>query len=267
VRLSSLSTNGRLDLWRVALRDAAAHPLLGSGAGTFGLYWLGHRNSGPAALDAHNLYLETLAETGPIGLAVVAIFLGLPLLAALRARRRRFVAAAAAGYCTFLAHAALDWDWELPAVTLAGLLCGVCLLVASRRGRRPAAPRLAVRAAVAAALVAPAGFAYVALIGNRALDSASAAADQGQWAKVAHEARRAVDWTPWSSSGWQLLSRAQRVAGDRTAGRASLRKAVANDPHDWTLWFELATLTSGSERRHALARAAQLNPGASLPTR
>jgi O-antigen ligase len=31
-------------------------------------------------LNAHNLYLESLAELGPIGLGMLAVALGLPLL-------------------------------------------------------------------------------------------------------------------------------------------------------------------------------------------
>ena len=31
-----------------------------------------------------------------------------------------------------LVHAGIDWDWEMPAVTLAGLLCGVSILVVAR---------------------------------------------------------------------------------------------------------------------------------------
>jgi len=42
------------------------------------------------------------------------------------------VAAAAAGYSAYLVHAGLDWDWEYPVVTLAGLACGAALLIAAR---------------------------------------------------------------------------------------------------------------------------------------
>ena len=37
--------------------------------------------NGQITLNAHNLYLETLAELGPIGLGMLAVTLGLPLLA------------------------------------------------------------------------------------------------------------------------------------------------------------------------------------------
>jgi O-antigen ligase len=105
------------------------------------------------ARDAHSLYVETLAELGPIGLALVLLALGVPLLA-LRRRGDPLLAAAAAGYTAFVLHVAVDWDWELPAVTLVGVACGAALLAGSRREPAPevgAAGRL-VLLAVAATL-------------------------------------------------------------------------------------------------------------------
>ena len=124
----------RPDYWHVAWNEYTSHPWLGSGAGTFGDYWLRYGDVGVAggALDAHNLYLETLAEVGPVGLALLLTLLAVPLVAAVRLRRRPFVAVAAGGYVTLLAHAALDWDWEMPAVMLAGLVCGAVVVAATR---------------------------------------------------------------------------------------------------------------------------------------
>ena len=64
-------------------------------------------------LDAHSLYLETLAELGLVGLALLVLALAPPLVAGFRGVE----AAATGGYVAFLIHAGLDWDWELPAVT------------------------------------------------------------------------------------------------------------------------------------------------------
>jgi O-Antigen ligase len=125
--------------WHVAWLEYSAHPWLGSGAGTFGDYWLRYGIPGAAggALDAHNLYLETLAELGPVGLALLVATLALPLVAAARVRPGPLVAAAVGAYAALLAHAALDWDWEMPAVMLVGLFCAAGI-VASARGAPPA---------------------------------------------------------------------------------------------------------------------------------
>lgn len=122
--------------WRVALADAAQHPVLGSGAGSFDDVWLTDRPIAANVRDAHSLYLEALAELGPVGLLLLLAALTFPLAAIRRARGASVVPAAAAGYCAFLAHAGLDWDWEMPATTLAGLACGAALLASAR----PATP-------------------------------------------------------------------------------------------------------------------------------
>jgi len=122
----------RPSYWGVALEDAGRHPLLGSGAGSFDDVWIAHRPIAANVRDAHSLYLEVLAELGPIGLALVLTMLAAPLAAAVLARGRPVTAIAAAGYSAYLVHAGLDWDWEYPVVTLAGLACGAALLIAAR---------------------------------------------------------------------------------------------------------------------------------------
>src|ERR687885_1137581 len=97
--------SGRAPLWHQAWRDWETHRALGSGAGTFEQFWVAHRRTSANARDAHSLYLETLAELGPPGLALLLAALALPLLAAARARSHPFVPAALAGYFAYLVHA------------------------------------------------------------------------------------------------------------------------------------------------------------------
>ncbi len=146
--------------YHVAWREYLAHPLLGSGAGTFGHYWLrwGDVAAWGGALDTHSLYLETLAELGPIGLCLLGAFLLYPLRRALAHRSLPFVPAAAGAAIAFLVHAGLDWDWEMPAVVVAALGCAAVVAFAEpEQGDEEPARVLptAVRgAALAAALVA-----------------------------------------------------------------------------------------------------------------
>jgi O-antigen ligase len=121
----------RADYWAVAWHEWQDNVWLGSGAGTFALYWL-REGSVSAVLDAHSLYVETLAEVGPVGLSLLLAALAVPLVAAVRARACSLAAAGAGAYAAFLVHAGLDWDWEMPAVTLAGFLCGIGILAADR---------------------------------------------------------------------------------------------------------------------------------------
>jgi len=129
---SGVGPGDRPEYWRVALEDAQDHPLLGSGAGSFDDVWLERRTIAANVRDAHSLYLESLAELGPVGLALVLTAFAIPLVGAVRARGQPLAVVAGGAYVAFLVHAGLDWDWEVPAVTLAGLLCGCAPLVANR---------------------------------------------------------------------------------------------------------------------------------------
>jgi O-antigen ligase len=138
-RLADLPGENRAQFWQVAWQDYRAHPLLGSGAGTFGDYWLAHRGTALFTRTAHSVYIQSLAELGPVGLLLVATALGLPLVR-LRGSRDPLVATAAAGYVAFVLHAGVDWDWEMPAVGLAGVFSGAALLVATRGKPRHGMP-------------------------------------------------------------------------------------------------------------------------------
>ena len=142
------STQPRASYWHVAWHDEyRSHPMLGTGAGTFAIYWArsGKELTHAGALDAHSLYLETLAELGPIGVALLALTLLAPLVAGVRRRASPYVPAAAGAYIAFVVHAGLDWDWEMPAVVVAALACAAALLVADDASvrRMPRAVRIA----------------------------------------------------------------------------------------------------------------------------
>lgn len=255
-RLLTLSGNFRPKYWSVAWTEYRSHPWLGSGAGTFDLYWDHYRETSYGARDAHNLYLETLAEMGPVGLLVLAVTLLLPF-GALRGRRDSVFAGAAAAYLVYLLHAAVDWDWEMPAVTIAGLLCGGALTVAGPGRRTLASPSRWVALATVAALGT---FAAIAWRGNQQKAASTDHAAHGHYRAALAEAHTAARLLPWDSEPWTLLGVVQLAGGNRRAARADLRTAVAKDPHDWYPWYELARASTGRSRRSALGRATSLNP-------
>jgi hypothetical protein len=260
-RLFSLGLGQRIPQWQVAWREYRGHPWLGTGQGSYERYWNEYRPDPFKVVNVHNLYLETLAELGPLGLGLLVIALGAPLVGAIRARRRALVPAAAAAYVAFLAHAAVDWDWQMPAVTLAALFCGVALLAAARRSESSRrSMRAAVRVVALALVVVLAAFAFAGLKSNAAIADAQAAASKNDWAKVVSDARAARFWAPWSARPWQLLGEAQVVTGDLPAARASFRRALGKDRQDWSIWLDLALASSGAERRAAFAAATGLNP-------
>jgi hypothetical protein len=261
-RLFTFSGTYRPELWDAAWEDYRAHSVLGSGAGTYEQFWNRTRPIPHIVRDAHSLYLEVLAELGPIGLALLLVALGVPAAAAVGARRQPLAVGAIGAYAAFLFHAGVDWDWELVGLTAPGLACGCALLALRPTPRAPIVPRTGVRFGGAAVLVALAGVAFVGLVGASASAASQEAAEASppDYAEAEDEARKARRWAPWSSEPWQRLGEAELGAGELAAARASFRKAIAKEPTDWELWFRLAEAASGREQRRALAEALRLNP-------
>jgi O-antigen ligase len=256
-RLLSLSNNFRSQYWHAAWLEYRSHRWLGSGAGTFDLYWDRYRNTIYGVRDAHNLYLETLAELGPVGLILLVVTLASPLLGLRWARRDSMLAAAAGAYVAFLIHAAIDWDWELPAVTVAGLLCGGVLALARSRERIlfPATRWVAL-----AGIAALGAFAVVAWRGNVATNASAAAASEGRYSRAIGEARTAAHWLPWDSEPWRQLGEAELSLRLQSDARRDFRTAISKDPRDWYLWYDLARASRGAQRRRAISRSVRLNP-------
>jgi tetratricopeptide (TPR) repeat protein len=260
-RLLSVSGTYRAPLWSLALHEYESHPVLGAGSGSYEAYYLEHRTRPDKVKNAHNLYLETLAELGPLGLALLLVALLTPLYAAVRARRHVFVPALAGAYVAFLVHVAVDWDWQVTAVALTGLFCGAAILVAARSDaaeQRELSPRL--RYALLGATLFVMVVAFIGLVGNMSLAQAATAAGKGNWAASAKDAKRAHTWAPWSSEPYRVLGEAQLGEGDTKSAIASFNKAIAKSPDDWNLWFDLARATTGHAQRDALRHAKQLNP-------
>ena len=258
-RLVSLSSNGRSEYWRVAWREVVAHPWLGGGAGSYERYWHRDRRTAYEARNAHNLYLETLAELGPVGLVLLLVVLGLPLVAFVRVRGEWAAVAGISAYAAVLAHAAIDWDWQLPAVTLAALACGGAVLITARPERAAPPTSGRVRGVVVILLLPLVVFAIVTQVGNSALAGSVSALDRQDHASAVRLATHARTWAPWSSQPWQRLGEAQLAGGDATAARRSFRHAISLNPTDWSLWTNLAEAETGAARGDALARASRLN--------
>ena len=69
-----MSGNGRYTYWKVAIDATSGHLLAGNGGGTFQLLWDPRAPYYSPVENAHSLYVETLAETGVVGLALLGSF-------------------------------------------------------------------------------------------------------------------------------------------------------------------------------------------------
>jgi O-antigen ligase len=183
--LTSLVGTERAGYWDVAWTQIGDGPALGTGAGTFAKVWLerGDPQLG-GALDAHNLYLETFAEIGLVGLLLLVFALIIPVSAApAAAERARLGAAASAAYVAFLVHVFVDWDWELPAVTAGAVALAGAVLALSQRAREGRELHRLERIALTVAAVVLAALALVGLASNAA-PGATAAPSSGDRTRV-----------------------------------------------------------------------------------
>jgi len=116
--------------WSVALGSFADHPLRGVGTGGFATEWQRERDVADGVRDAHSLPLETAAELGLVGLLALLAFLGAVAASARLVQRTdpALAAGACAGLTVWLTHACLDWDWEMPGLTLPALTLLALLL-------------------------------------------------------------------------------------------------------------------------------------------
>jgi hypothetical protein len=269
-RLAGGASSGRYDFWRVAAGQLADDPLTGAAAGNFAQDYARERTHREEPLYPHSVVWGTMGQTGIVGGALLAGFL---VAAAAGLRRARAMSeghyglalAAFVPAAAWLAHASVDWLWEVPAVTapafaLLGMVAGlgVATTIRGERARRPART---------VAVVVLAGLAAAAI----ALP-----------ALAARETERAVDaWEEDPAAAWRALERARaldplddradviggvlaRRDGDLRRGRVAFERALGRDPGNWYAQTELALVELGEGRRAAAAArlvvAARLNP-------
>jgi hypothetical protein len=246
VAIAWVGETRRGEYFPVAVDEARAAPVAGTGAGTWEIWWLERRPVAHEAHDAHSVYLETLGEQGVIGLALLAGLLAIPLVT--RPRDRLALTA----YAAFVIHQALDWDRELPALTVAGLAVGIALLPDRQAGLGHMR-----RTALATAALALGGLGVLSGVAQISLARAREAARAGDFARAESLTRRAARIEPWSSRPLEVRGEAQLAGGDERRAAATLRAALAKDSRRWRLWHDLYQAT-GSRRAGDEAR--RLNP-------
>jgi putative inorganic carbon (HCO3(-)) transporter len=165
-----LSIQGRVSFWRAAFDIFRDHPLTGTGPGTFGAVHARYqRDVRFYARDAHNLYVQTLAEMGIPG-ALALGFLVLTIISVwLRALRQSafgepytLVLGAGLGVLAFFIHSAMDMDWAFyanPAMAFAliGVIASFDRAPAGQSPHQQAAlfgPRVLALVALATAMLA-----------------------------------------------------------------------------------------------------------------
>jgi O-antigen ligase len=227
--LTQGGSGNRWSWWQEAWHGFTSHPLGGTGAGTWHLTDLRLRKtSDVTALEPHNTPLQFLSETGIVGFLLYAGIAGAALAAAWR---RRGGATTALGLCVaaFLAHTVVNYDWSFVSV------CGPFLLVGGVLVARPAEARSR-RPLLAAAAVAFALACVYSLAAPWLADRAYASAD------TAADLKRAHGYNPLST---QILTEWGAFEGGNQ-GLQRFRDAVALEPTNPNVWYDLASYYAGS---------------------
>lgn len=295
-RLLANTLTSRLSFYLAALRIFAAAPLLGSGPGT----WVARRVAftDASGVDlyiphAHDIYLQTLAEFGLLGVLAGAVVIGSLVwlvLGAIRGSdpvRRRYGWAALFALAYLAGHQLVDFYANMPAVFFAlGITVGVldatsprpCTLGAVVRWaarRRPTVDRadavLARLRPVAMAglpVVVTAALAFsgwsesVALTQWRAVEAANA----GHWSDARQLASEAAAADPTMPPYQFTLGIAAAGAGQLTQSRDAFSREATTDEFP-EAWLDLAAvqleLGDSAAARTDLDRAMRL--GAQQP--
>jgi hypothetical protein len=264
-RLVNPGNNGRIEQWRIAERGFASDRLKGQGAGTYRLLWDRHRENEYQVEDAHSLYLEMLAELGIVGVLLLAVPIAVALVAlALRCRGpARVPAVALFAVAAFWAvHAGIDWDWEMPAVTLAFFAAGGAALAAAPRAeqgpRQGLLARVPVLVAIVALLIVPA----LVMTSERSARASKQAFDRRDCATAVREAEHAVDALSVRAEPHEIIGYCALRQGRVAAGLAAMAAAVERDPRNWRVHYgqSLALAVAGRDPRPAIKVARELNP-------
>jgi tetratricopeptide (TPR) repeat protein len=280
-RLLSIAGSHRYQYWHVAMRAFDAHPWKGIGPGTFEFYWAQRDPIAEFVRNAHSLYVETLAELGIVGLALIGGFVVFVLVAgSIRALRappptRLLIATAVAGFAAFAASASFDWVWQMGVIPIVAMLLAAgavaslreeaAAVIASRRpGTRFVATRLLLAAGFVAALVAIA----IPLTSTIAVRSSEAADRAGNYRAALKDALSAQRIEP--SAATPRLQRAQVLEqmGDLAGATRAIDEAETREPTNWRIWL-VASRLAGKTGQPQLAladyrRARSLNPSSPL---
>ncbi len=288
-RYGALSGNGRYTYWHTAVKAMPGHWLKGYGPGSFELVWLPRAPVWSYVQNAHSLYVETLTETGLVGLAALVGFLIAVLLAAARCvrgttpERRTRAAAVAAAIAAFIVGAGFDWLWQVPVLPVAVLLLAAAVLAPARasvtvgrgadgdsagapaRRRWPRAlPGLALRAVIVAVAVGALVAIGIPLAGTVAVRASQAAVRDHNAPLALREAATAVSVQSDSASARLQEALVLEQAGNDAAAAVQATQATAAEPDNWQTWLVLSRIEAERGRpRVALAdyrRARSLNP-------
>jgi hypothetical protein len=266
-RLSSVGNNGRIPQWRVAVDAFDEKPLLGKGAGTYAVQWLQHRPYDFTVLNAHSLYVEVMGELGIVGLLLIVTLLLAFLIGAarrMRGRDRQVYGAFLAMAVIWIVRAGVDWDWQMPAITIWLFALGglaVSRPHAAREAARAGAgrfPRLVGAICVGVLAITP----VVIAVSQTHLEKALTAFDANECPASISASLDSINALGVRPEPYELIGYCDARYGQYQLGEEAMESAVSRDPENWEMRYGLGLVqaSSGKNPMPALREAERLNP-------
>lgn len=264
-RLTDPANNGRLPLWQAAVDIFDAHPLRGAGAGTYQQYYPQYRTEQSYVTDTHSLYLQSLAELGIVGGALIALVVGgvlVGLATRIRGPDRALYAALFALALAWAVHQAVDWDWQMPAVTLpVFMLAGLALA-------RPRDAGIGLRGLPAGRTLVALGWLVLAVApllvstSYARLQNSGRALQAGNCKTAKQRALSSLSLSAERPQAYAIVGVCDLQQGFAPAALAAMSKATEYERQSWENWYWLAVAraAAGQDPRPAARRALVLNP-------
>ncbi|HEY3865220.1 MAG TPA: O-antigen ligase family protein [Solirubrobacteraceae bacterium] len=265
-RLSDVTNDGRLPLWKAAVRIYDTQQLRGTGAGTYQLYYPRYRTERTYVVDTHSLYLQSLAELGIVGFVLIlVVVLGMLGGLALRIRGpgRGLYAALFAVTLAWAIHQAVDWDWQMPAVTLGVFMLAGLALARPADGRPgrfglPGGQALVALGWLVLAVAPLLGGASYARLQQSGLDLKT----RGGCASAKREALSSLSLSARRPQAYAIVGVCDLEQGFAQAAVPAMAQAAALEPQSWenAFWLAVARAAAGIDPHAAIDRAIALNP-------
>jgi O-antigen ligase len=264
-RLTDPSNDGRTPLWQVALNGFRAAPFHGVGAGMYQTLWDRERSQFAYVINAHSLYLQAMAELGVPGLLMLLVLVGATILGlALRARgrQRTLYGALLAAAVVWALHAGVDWDWEMPVVTIGFFAIAGLALSAHGRIGGGWVPSHNTRLALALLCLATVAL-PVSIIGSQTrLGQAEHALYASDCAAATPAALSSIGWLDVRPEPYEIVGFCDIQRGQPRPAITAMREARSHDPDSWETYYALAIAqaSAGIDPRASVAQALRMNP-------
>jgi hypothetical protein len=249
------------------VRGFSASPLHGHGAGTYQILWDRSRPRFVYVINAHSLYLQAMAELGLPGLLLLVILIaavlsGLGARLGAAGRSRSLYGALIACAVVWCLRAGVDWDWEMPVVTLFFFAAAGCALSPRGKSQRNWVPGHRTRAILGLLCLASVALPVLIIGSQNKLGIAERALYASDCTKASSAALSSIGWLDARPEPFEILGFCDMRRGLPHEAIQAMHEALSRDPASWETHYALAIAraSAGLDPRPAAQEALRMNP-------